>query len=353
MERLDDMKYISRLDRSRMRGLIGNMPGQFAQASRAFSEAGMDIKGSYSSVVVVGMGGSAIGGDLAGSYFLDDLRVPLHVVRDYRIPAFVSDDTLLLAVSYSGNTEETLSALKEAEEKGSRVVCIGSGGVLLEMARSNSHPFLTVPSGMPPRCALSHIATYIVLSVSAAFGLGTAARDIEEAGEVLGAMKQVLNVAVPSKENAAKEVALRCAQRLPVVYSSTRITDPVARRWSTQINENAKSLCHYNGLPEIDHNEIVGWGLPREVSYGSFVVFLDPGDLSSRLERRLKVTKGLISDIAEVQTVTAQGSGRLARIFSLVYFGDYVSFYLAMLNGVDPTPIERIDYLKKKIKEED
>jgi glucose/mannose-6-phosphate isomerase len=336
-----------------MRELIGGMPKQFGHASAAFRKSGADLSGSYGSVAVVGMGGSAIGGDLAASYFLGNLPVPLHVVRDYRIPGFVSKDTLLIAVSYSGNTEETLSALKEAEGRGSRIVCIGSGGALQRLARSDSLPFFTVPSGMPPRCALAHMTASILLSVASAFGITGVYQDLEETGEVLSTLKRRLDPAAPAKDNAAKQLAAKCAQRLPVVYSSTRATDPVARRWSTQINENAKSLCHYNGLPELDHNEIVGWGLPRDVSYNSFVVFLDPGDLSDRLKKRLKVTKGLISDIAEVETVTALGSGRLARLFSLVYFGDYASFYLAMLNGVDPTPIERIDYLKKKIKEED
>lgn len=347
------MEYISRLDRAKMRNLVEGMPAQFGEASEAFKQANLDVAGQYTSIVLVGMGGSAIGGDLVGAFFQNSLPVPLVVIRDYDVPAFVGEKTLLIAVSYSGNTEETLTALRAAQGKGSKVVCIGSGGTLKEMAASNSFPFLAVPAGMPPRCALPHMATSVLLAVGWAFGMPGIEEEVEETTEVLETMKRHLGLAVSFKENHAKKIAAKCGHKLPVVYSSCRMTDPVARRWSTQINENAKSLCHYNGLPELDHNEIVGWGLPRDVSYGSYVVFLDPGDLSDRLKKRLRVTKALVSDVAEVETVVASGGGRLARLFSLVYFGDYVSFYLAMLNGVDPTPIERIDYLKRKIKEED
>jgi glucose/mannose-6-phosphate isomerase len=353
LERLDDKDYISRLDKSKMRDLIGGTPGQFAQAQEVFRKAELDLEGSYSSVAVVGMGGSAIGGDLAGSYLSRDLPVPLAVVRDYEVPAFVSSETLLIAVSYSGNTEETLTALKSARERGSKTICIGSGGALADLAQSNSLPFLAVPPDMPPRCAVAHLTASIALSVSSAFQITGVDEDIEEAAQVLKEMRQDLDPSVSSKKNRAKKIAAKCVHRLPVIYSAAMLTDAVARRWSTQVNENAKSLCHFNALPELDHNEIVGWGLPREVSYGSYVVFLDTGDLSDQLRKRLKVTKEVISQVAETERVTSKGSGRFARLFSLVYLGDYVSFYLAMLNGVDPTPIERIDYLKRKIREED
>jgi glucose/mannose-6-phosphate isomerase len=353
VERLDDARYISKLDKSNMLHLIEALPDQFGAALAIFRKSGFRLKGKYDSVVVAGMGGSAIGGDIAGSYFLGRLPVPLIVLRDYDLPAFVDEKTLFVAVSYSGNTEETLAALKEARDRRSDAVCIGSGGVMADLSLSESLPVIPVPGGMPPRCAVAHLATSVILAVSNAFNIPGSTEEIEEAGAVLGEMEKELTPSRPAKDNLAKLIASKFTHRLPFVYSSSRFTDPVARRWSTQMNENAKTLCHYNMLPELDHNEIVGWGIPRDVSYESCVVFLDPGDLSPRHRKRLKVTGDVISQMAAVETVAARGAGRLSRLFSLVYVGDYVSFYLAMLNGVDPTPIERIDYLKRKLKEED
>lgn len=351
MERLDDPGYIAKLDKSKMRMLIGNLPDQFSMASKSFQEAKLNLKARFSSVVVAGMGGSAIGGDLVSAYFSSTFPAPVWVVRDYEVPSFVTRNTLLIAVSYSGNTEETLSAFEDGKGKRARIVCIASGGSLMEMAKSESIPFLTVPGGMPPRCAIGFLSTSILLSIGLAFDVSGLTTELEEVGDVLKKMKNVLEPDNPVKKNPAKKIAGKLAHKLPFVYSSSRMTDPVARRWSTQINENAKSLCHYSSLPELDHNEIVGWGIPREVSYASHILFLDPGNLSEKLRRRLAVTKEIISQMAEVESLTASGTGNLARLFSLVFLGDYVSFYLAMLNGVDPTPIERIDLLKKKLKE--
>jgi len=284
------------------------------------------------------------------AYMVNSLTVPVRVVRSYEAPGFVSGNTLFIAVSYSGNTEETLSAFENARKKGGRVLCIGSGGTLIDMARSESLPFLTVPSGMPPRCAIGLLATSILLCIGSAFRVSGLSDELEEVSDVLKGMKAELEPSRPVKKNPAKEIAGKLLHKLPIVYSSCGLTDPVARRWSTQVNENAKSLCHHNSLPELDHNEIVGWGIPRDVSYNSYVLFLDPGNLSERLKKRLKVTEDIISQVGEVENLTARGSGNLARLFSLVYLGDYVSFYLAMLNGVDPTPIERIDFLKKRLR---
>jgi len=351
LERLDDRKYITKLDKAKMRMLIGGLPGQFSAAGKSFQEANLSLRGRYTSVVVAGMGGSAIGGDLACARLYSDFPAPISVVRGYEVPSFVTKNTLLIAVSYSGNTEETLSAFQDGKKRGARVVCIASGGSLMEMAKSESLPFLTVPEGLPPRCAIGALTTYILLSIGLAFQVPGYAAELEDVADVLKNMRSALELDSPLKENPAKKIAGNLVHKLPFVYSSCRMTDPVAKRWSTQINENAKSLCHYSNLPELDHNEIVGWGIPREVSYASHVLFLDPGNLSDKLKRRLKVTKEIVSQVAEAETLTAGGTGDLARLFSLIFLGDYVSFYLAMLNGVDPTPVERIDLLKTKLRE--
>lgn len=351
MERLDQPRYIAELDKAKMRILIGDLPDQFSMANKSFQEAKLNLRGNYSSVVVAGMGGSAVGGDLVSAYLSSSFPAPILVVRDYEVPSFVTKKTLLIVVSYSGNTEETLSAFQDGNAKGARAVCIASRGSLMEMAKSESLPFLTVPEGLPPRCAIGFLTTSILLSIGLAFNVSGLTAELEEVEGVLKKMRSVLEPDNPLKKNPAKKIAGKLAHKLPFVYSSCRMTDPVARRWSTQINENAKSLCHYSSLPELDHNEIVGWGIPRELSYASHVLFLDPGNLSDKLKRRLKVTKEIVSQVAVVESLTASGTGNLARLFSLIFLGDYVSFYLAMLNGVDPTPVERIDLLKKKLKE--
>jgi glucose/mannose-6-phosphate isomerase len=353
LERLDNERYIADLDKGKMRSLIAGLPEQFVKAADVFKQAGIDLKGNYRSVVVSGMGGSAIGGDLVSAFLAPTLQVPMTVVRNYEVPSFVSRDTLFIAVSYSGNTEETLSSFQDARRKGSQVVCIGSGGVLIDLAKSESLPFLAIPGNMPPRCAIGYLVVPMLLCIASAFDIPGVWAAIEEAGDVLKKMRPGLEPSVHAKENAAKKMAGNLVHKLPVVYSTCPATDPVARRWSTQINENAKTLCHHNSLPELDHNEIVGWGIPREVSYGSSVVFLDPGNLPERLKKRLKVTKDVVSQVAQTEVAAASGSGNLARLVSLVYLGDYTSFYLAMLNGVDPTPIERIDFLKRRLREED
>ncbi len=351
MKELDSFKKIEKYDESSMLELIESFPEQ-CQDAKCIGEAfelPQKFKRPYKNIVFTGLGGSAIGADLVRSYIAEDAQVPVLVNRNYTLANFVAEDTLVIASSYSGNTEETLSAYREAVLRGSNIVVITSGGKLEKAAKRGNFPCLMIPEGFPPRCALGY-SFFPLLTVLAKIGV---IRD--QAGPIDDAIRNLrrlrdsrIGYKVPRKGNPAKKMAAKIFGKFPIIYAGQDHMDAVVTRWRGQLAENSKTLSSGNLFPEMNHNEIVGWENPREVLKECVAVILRDASDHPRISGRMDVTRKILKkEKVKVLEASSSGLGLLARIFSLVYTGDFVSFYLAILNGIDPTPVEKITMIKK------
>jgi len=305
---------------------------------------------NFKNIVILGMGGSAIGGDLLSDYLADELSIPIVVIRGYNIPKFVDENSLVFAVSYSGNTEETFSALKKCLEAKARVIALTSGGKFMDFSQKNNFPVIKVPAGIQPRAAISYLFFPVLKAIE---GLGLIEQresEIEETFNILQELSQEYSAKSPSKNNLAKKVALSLYQHLPLVYGSEGLLESVAMRWKTQINENSKWPCFWNVFPELDHNEIVGYEIENSMNRQVKIVYLQDKEGSLRVEQRREITRKIIENkVAEFIVCPTKGKGKMSRMFSLIYLGDLVSYYLAILNQVDPSPVACIEDLKKEL----
>ncbi len=348
---LNDIDYMYGADGKGMFRSLADLAHQCSTACWDLS-GGVDLPPveAVSSVVVTGLGGSAIGGDLLRVYCLDRCPVPVLVNRDYVMPGFTGGDTLVFAVSYSGNTEETLSAYREARERGATVIVLTTGGKLMEMAERDGVPVIRVPAGIAPRSA-SGFLFIPTLRVMERLGFLTGiAGEVESLVGHLKVLYEHLRPEVPVEKNPAKQMALKLYNRIPVIWGSSGTTEVVAQRWKGQINENAKAPAYWNVFPELNHNELVGFQFPKSILKNIHVVILRDDQDHPRVRKRIEITREIISGaVAGITDARASGGGRLARTYSLIYSGDYTSLYLAMLYGVDPGPVEVIDQLKNRM----
>ena len=348
--RLDDPALYSKVDPSGLRVRLRTVPSQCRQA---WSEAlGRELPGAYAKIkkiVVLGMGGSAIGGDLVADLASLEDSPPITVCRDYQLPLSVDSDTLVLACSYSGETEETLSGFRQALERGAKLVALTCGGTLGDEAVRHGVPVFIIGYRGEPRSALGYgFVGPLVLLMKLGY-LSDKTRDFEEALEVLDTQVREIAEESPSDVNRAKQLALGLMDRLIVVYGAG-IFSGVARRWKTQLNENSKVTAFVELLPEAHHNSVVGYSSASFAGDRSFALLLKPRTLHPRLELRYQVTKELMDreSIAH-ETVEGRGASALCQILSAVSLGDYVSYYLALLQGLDPSPVDAIDYIKGRL----
>lgn len=350
MSFLDRTDRCAALDAESMRTLLESFPDQLESAVRAGQAISMPKYDEIRLLVVTGLGGSAIGGDLARSVAGPRLRIPLLVNRDYDLPGFVGADSLVFACSYSGNTEETISAYRQARDAKAAIVCITSGGRLQAMAEGNGHAVVSLPAGLPPRAALGYSLVGLLSAMRALQLIPDPAKSFEEAVELTKKLRDSYSASNPESSNPAKSLAVSLHGKIAAIYASSGIMDGAAYRWRSQIEENSKNLAFHHVLPEMNHNELVGWAYPEDVLRQVGVVFLrDKGD-HPQVQRRFELTKERISARAGVlHEVWSEGNSLLARVLSVIYLGDFVSLYLAFLNDTDPTPVKVIDYLKMKL----
>jgi glucose/mannose-6-phosphate isomerase len=331
-----------------MLGALHGLPEQCARAWELGRAAVLPRADRVDGVVVTGLGGSAIGGDLLRTYAAAVAAVPVVVNRDYVLPRHVGLHTLVFAVSYSGNTEETLSAYREAREKGAPVVAITTGGRLGALAEEDGVPLITVPAGLAPRAATGYLFLPMLAVMSRLGLIPPVEEEVDELVAVLTELRARLEPGVPAAENPAKTLAWELLGNVPVVWGASGTTEVVAQRWKGQFNENAKIAAYWNAFPELNHNEIVGFEHPRQVLDHLYLVILRDPDDHPRVKRRMAITADLVRHrVSGVKEIEACGRGRLARMYSLIYIGDYASVYLAFLYGVDPGPVRVIDYLKQ------
>lgn len=353
MNSLDSFKKIEEYDASSMLELIESFPEQCQDAKRLGDEYELPggFKTSYKNIVCAGLGGSAIGADLARSYIADDARIPIFINRNYSLPNFVNEDTLVVASSYSGNTEETISAYHDAISRGAHVFVITSGGKLEKMAKEDDLPCLAIPAGFPPRCALGYSFFPLLILLAKIGIIRDQAACIDDAIHNLRRLKDShIGYKISHKDNAAKKMAAEIFGKLPVVYAGQDHIDAVVTRWRGQLAENSKTLSCGGLFPEMNHNEIVGWENPKSALKECVAVILRDTSDHQRISKRMDITRHIFkSNGIKVWEVHSAGDELLARILSLVYMGDFVSFYLAILNGIDPTPVDRIEHLKKEL----
>lgn len=347
---LDDVKIYPKTDPDGMLARIKELPMQFTQAWQA--AMGFNLPADYRSVnkvVVLGMGGSAIGGDLVRSLVQEECKIPVIIHRDYGLPAFVDDNTLLIVSSYSGNTEETLSGFEPALKMGAKKIAITSGGKVQQLAENNRIPVFKIEYKAQPRAALgfSFIPT---LGIMQKLGfIKDKSADVAETIDVLEKMAVKLDVNSPIKSNPAKQIAQRLHGNLPVVFGAG-IAAEAAHRWKTQLNENAKTWAFYEVFPELNHNATVGFPLPVDLISRLRVVLLRSPTYNARVKLRYEVTSGLLKQAGvPFEFVDGEGSSALAQMSSLISLGDYVSYFLAILYQVDPTPVKAINYLKEQL----
>lgn len=343
------------IDRTDMLGRVLNQPQHFRDALARAQAVRVELKlESIRHVVIAGLGGSAIGGELVKNLTYQQLPVPLTVCRSYHLPKFVDAHTLVISSSYSGNTEETLSTFQQALQRGAQIVCLTSGGQIGALAEAKGLTKFSLPGGFPPRSALVHLIVPILKILHACRFIADPAPDIDETITVLEKLGQRYQPQNQTPENVAKSLAQALRQRLPLIYAA-EIYEAVAWRWKEQFCENSKVLAWHNAFPELNHNELVGWGLRREFDQNFQVIYLQDqqasvAEIHPRNHARMELTKTLIAQSGvPVISVAAEGRSLLARFFSLIFLGDMASVYLAVLNGVDPTPVEKIDYLKNQM----
>jgi glucose/mannose-6-phosphate isomerase len=348
-ETLDDLEKIKSIDGRGMLALVGKLPDMMEEGWTLSEAINIPKVGKFNNLVISGMGGSAISGDIVSIALRNKADLPIFVNRNYSCPKFVGAGTFFIAASYSGNTEETLSAFKEAVQRGAKIFSISSGGELKELSKKNGIPFIEVPKGLPPRAALGYLLSSI-LNLLNKLGIGTFKEDLYETTKMLKQLSRKYGASCGSRDNEVKQMAIRLHGKIPLILASDGTTYAAGLRWKTQLNENSKLTAVLSVFPELDHNDLVNFSFLKKGEHNfSLVLLRDDGDIE-RMKKRIEVTKSLISgNLGGAAEVWSQGESILARTMSLILYGDYLSVYLAMLSGIDPTPVEIIEKLKKEL----
>lgn len=325
-----------------MNQLIARFPEQLREALEIGRAATLNAHTEeLHNIYVAGLGGSGIGADFVNAFVNGECKLPFTIGKGYEIPASVGKNTLAIASSYSGNTEETLSSFDQIKTTGAKVVVISSGGKLIELAKEHGYDYILVPGDWPsPRACLgfSLVQQLFVLHKLGLIG-DSSIKSVESSIALLETEMEAIKV-------DAKEVATRLDKKIPIIYSTDRI-EPVAVRLRQQINENAKMLCWHHVIPEMNHNELVGW---RDHKPDWAVVYLRNEDDYPRNAVRIDINKEIISKYADtIIEIYSKGSDLVERAMYLVHYGDWITWYLSELHGVDSIEVDVIDYLKGEL----
>lgn len=336
---LDDLKYIHDRD---AQDALGVAEKQWQQLQHTFE---VDLSGlkDIQNVVLAGMGGSALPAVFLRAW--PGTSVPFEIVRDYELPAYVNQHTLVISSSYSGNTEETLTALHEAESRGAQVVVITAGGKLAEIAAEKQYPTFTIPGGIQPRMSSFYfLKAFVQLLEPLGLIVPGASQELAQVADWLKDQNE-WRADTPTKHNTAKQLALELVGKSIVVYSGPKLF-PAANKFKICINENAKSIAWVNQYPEFNHNEFMGWtSHPVDKPYA--IVDIRSNLEHPRVQKRFEVSERLLSGKRPaVEVITPKGETLLQQLLWTANFCDYTSLYLALLNGINPTPVDLVEKLK-------
>jgi glucose/mannose-6-phosphate isomerase len=347
---LDDPEEMRRIDKSDMVSFCVEAPKHYAQAAELARTFSVDYN-KPDTIVVAGMGGSGIGGELLKDWARDRIAVPIEVCKEYTLPAYANRRTLVFVVSYSGETEETLSVFRDAIKRKCMIICVSSGGKLHEFAERMSLPHLLVPAGMAPRATLPYLFIPLLTTLET-FGLISGVD-----GEISETVKILKKVSVdnsperPLSRNFSKMLAKNVRGTVAAVYGFG-FYRTVAQRLKTQFNENSKSPAKWETFPELDHNEIVGWEEPAGLARYFTAILIRDAEEPTGIHQRIEVTRELMSrHIKKIYELHGLGTSRLARMSSVICTGDFASVYLAILRGIDPTPVKTITLLKSRLEQ--
>jgi glucose/mannose-6-phosphate isomerase len=347
---LDNPPLWAKIDPQGMLTCLHELPQRCQQAWQMAIAFNLPVDYSaVDNIVILGMGGSAIGGDLIRSLVQGEVRVPILTYRDYDLPAFVAERTMVIASSHSGNTEETLSAFGQALDTRAKKLVITTGGKLKDLSVLKSIPIFHFDYPVPPRAAIP-FSLLPILGLLQRLGLiADKSADVAEMINVLKDMATRINETVPAANNLAKQLAQRLYGKLPIVYGGGILAE-VAHRWKTQLNENSKAWAFYEVFPELNHNAVVGYQFPTTLVNSIMLVMLQSASFPPHLQQRYQATYQILKQAkVSYQLVEATGTSQLSQMMGLVMFGDYVSYYLALLHRIDPTPVAAIDYLKAQM----
>ncbi|MGC9554624.1 MAG: bifunctional phosphoglucose/phosphomannose isomerase [Thermoplasmatota archaeon] len=343
---LDDVAGMQRIDKSGMLEAVARFPRQMEDAIARGEDIPVDFSFQGTELVICGMGGSAIGGEMLRFLLAPHAELPVMVNRSYSLPAFADEDTLVVAISYSGDTQETLSCFRQAVERGCTVMAVSSGGALRDMA-SRAHLYLPVPAGMQPRAALAYLLFPLLgvlekLEVAPPLGQRTAVDTIRE-------LSAAVAPPVPASSNRAKQMALSLTG--PVLIYGADVMAAAATRWRQQLNENAEMAAFDFALPEANHNELMAWR--HSPLDGATCILLRSPDDHPQIRRRLDFLHKTYAEQAQVIEVMTRGDSPLARLMYAVHLGDWVSVYAALARDIDPSPVPLIQELKRFLQERD
>ncbi len=344
--------YKSQVDPQDMFGAIYRFADQIQDAIGIGEQ--INLQNNYSAcknIVVAGMGGSAIGGNVTKTLVHQELKIPLYVNRNYTLPNWVSEKTLVLCSSYSGDTEESLSAYEDALKKGALICGISTGGQLSEKIQTKGFDLITIPGGLQPRAALAY-SFVPMLYLLKKIGLISNSLIVDLSNSITSLKKTRDMYSVGDTSNPIFKMAKDIYGMIPIIYGITDTTGVVALRWKAQLCENSKMLAYHNEIPEMNHNEIAGWGNNPDLLSEMSVIWLKDKNDNERVRKRQDVTKTLLNDIGIMQhEVSAEGENNIERLLYLINYGDWLSYWCAILHNTDPSTIEKINKLKKSLEE--
>ena len=346
---LDDIAEIRKIDKNNMLSYLENMADHYKKAKKNSEQISVTYP-KPSNIIIVGMGGSAIGGEILKNWATDKIAIPIESIRDYSLPAYANSQSLVIVLSYSGETEESLSAFLDALKKGCMLYCISSGGNLMKYAKRTGVPHLKVPSGMPPRAALPYMLTPLLLIIEKSGLFNGISEELTEAITILEQISKDNLPKIPSSQNFSKKMALGIANTIPVVYAFG-IYSSIAHRFKQQFNENSKIPSSWDIFSELNHNEIVGWEQTGKFSKQYSLIFLRDKMEPLQIKNRIELTKSISSLPLKTFEVWSKGISDLAKMLSILCIGDFTSVYHAIFNKIDPTPVNTITLLKEKMRE--
>lgn len=326
---------VRQYDKSNLLGITLHYPNQMQEAIRLAKN--VKIIEKVNNIIVTGMGGSGIAGDILQTE-LRETHLPIFVNKDYKLPGFANNKTLVFCISYSGNTAETISAFKDAKKKGCMIVAITSGGKLKELAKAHKVPYVLIPHGIPPRSAVGYLFFPALIILQNSHLIKDRTKDIN------ATIKAVRNSAWNER---AKEIAERLVDKIPLIYTNEKLAC-VSQRWKEEFNENSKIHAFANIFPELDHNEIVGY---TRLNGKYHVIIIRDNEATKEMTKRMAITKEIIKKKGIPSTeILIKGPCLLSKIFTAMYLGDLTSIHLAFHYKIDPTPVKMIEYLKEQLK---
>ena len=342
------MTSYNSIDPSNMYKAIYDFPDQIREAVKIGESIALkNYYNNINNIVVAGMGGSAIGGDVTRLILQNQLNVPMYISRNYTLPNWVDNSTLVICSSYSGNTEESLASFKEAQIKKAKIIAISTGGILTKQVNELGLDIVTIPKGLQPRAALAlSFVPMIYLFKSLKLIKTKTIVDLIGAINLIETKREIYNKKI--NENPAYSLSKNIYKSLPVIYGENESTAIIAVRWKGQLSENAKMLAYHNELPEMNHNEIVGWENNSDLINKISIIWLKDKNDHPRTTIRQTSTKKIIGNLAaRHEIISVEGSTKVERYLNMIHLGDWVSFWCAILHGTDPTPVTKIDKLKE------